>query len=95
MATALELTPGAYAKIERGETDPSASRLFQIAKILKVDIMALLKDTPIQESSSKKESMITRAEWEQLSGHMNLLNKELEKIKSQLAGMNKPVSKKR
>ncbi len=81
MASELGLTPGAYAKIERGETDPSASRLFQIAKILKVDIVALLKDDA-EQGHSKKSSAISRAEWEQLSRHVVLLGKELEQIKA-------------
>ena len=46
MAGHLDITPGAYAKIERGETDPSISRLYEIAAILKVDIMHLLQDAP-------------------------------------------------
>jgi transcriptional regulator with XRE-family HTH domain len=43
MAAELEITAGAYAKIERGETDPSATRLLKIAEILEVDIPHSLK----------------------------------------------------
>lgn len=53
MATELDITPGAYAKIERGETAPSASRLLQIAKILKVDVMAFFKE-PEEFPAGKK-----------------------------------------
>ena len=45
MADKLEITAGAYAKIERGETDPSITRLYEIAAILKVDILSFLEDT--------------------------------------------------
>ena len=31
IAEELGITPDAYAKIERGETDPSISRLYQVA----------------------------------------------------------------
>lgn len=44
MASELNLTAGAYAKIERGETDPSISRLAQIAAILNVDVTFFLRE---------------------------------------------------
>lgn len=44
VAIKLKVTPSAYTKIERGETDPSATRLFELANIFKVDIVTLLKD---------------------------------------------------
>jgi transcriptional regulator with XRE-family HTH domain len=46
IAAKLKLTPGAYAKIERGETDPSITRLYEIAAILKITIRELLEDAP-------------------------------------------------
>ena len=80
MAEELNLTPGAYAKIERGETDPSISRLFQIAKILKIDVMALIKDAP------ESEDVYTQ---------LKTLNKDVELLKKEMAGLKKPIIKKK
>jgi transcriptional regulator with XRE-family HTH domain len=42
MATQLDITQGAYSKIERGETDMPLSRLEQIAKILKIKLLDIV-----------------------------------------------------
>lgn len=44
MSQELEITPGAYAKIERGFADPSITRLIAIAHILEVDVLQWLQD---------------------------------------------------
>lgn len=97
MGDKLEITPGAYAKIERGETDPSASRLFQIAGIFKVDIMVLLKDEPAKEISARKEvnSGIGRREFDSLIKQVNSLGKDVEKLKKEMAAAKKVGNKKK
>lgn len=45
IADALAISPGAYSKIERGETDPSIGRLQQIAEILKVPVTSFINET--------------------------------------------------
>lgn len=52
MAAELDITAGAYAKIERGETDPSITRLIQIADILKVDVTYFVKDLSASQPPS-------------------------------------------
>jgi transcriptional regulator with XRE-family HTH domain len=97
MAAELEITAGAYAKIERGETDPSATRLIQIAEILGVDVIYFF-----QESSSELQLLDQHARYgnasqqdiEQLSTQIGLLKKEIEKIKAELALIRKPKGKK-
>jgi transcriptional regulator with XRE-family HTH domain len=42
MATQLDITQGAYSKIERGETDMPLSRLEQIAKILGIKLLDII-----------------------------------------------------
>jgi transcriptional regulator with XRE-family HTH domain len=42
MATQLDITQGAYSKIERGETDMPLSRLEQIAKILGIKLLDIV-----------------------------------------------------
>lgn len=44
VADILKITAGAYAKIERGETDIAVTRLFQLAGVFQVDIISFLKD---------------------------------------------------
>jgi transcriptional regulator with XRE-family HTH domain len=74
MADKLEITPGAYAKIERGETDPSITRLFQIAGILKTDVVNFIKDTSAQSS---------------VHPQLSELAKELEGLKKEVAAIKK------
>lgn len=80
MADQLGITPGAYAKIERGETDPSITRLFEIAKILKVDIQHLLDDTkpepPVKQNPGIQKQIDT------LFTELHLLKKEFKKIRT-------------
>lgn len=42
MADKLELSLSAYSKIERGETDPTISKLEKISQILNIDLPKLL-----------------------------------------------------
>ncbi len=78
MADKLELTAGAYAKIERGETDPSISRLFQIAAILKTDVVNFIKDAPANPSNPQLSDLVKDLE---------ILKKEVATIKK--AGLKK------
>jgi len=79
MADKLNITAGAYAKIERGETDPSISRLFQIAAILKTDVVSFIKDATASVPANTQLS--------ELAKDMELLKKELAAIKK--AGIKK------
>ena len=80
MAHQLGITPGAYAKIERGETDPSISRLYEIAKILKVDIQILLEE-PKPDAHVKLNPGIQK-QINTLFNELNLLKKEFKKIRT-------------
>jgi transcriptional regulator with XRE-family HTH domain len=74
MADHLGLTAGAYAKIERGETDPSISRLFEIAGILKSDIMHLIQDRTNSNNTDLHKMQL----------QLNAFGKELENLKKQV-----------
>lgn len=80
MANALAITPGTYAKIERSETDPSATRQHGIAKILKVNVKQLLSDEGATQSGS-----VTREEMNLLYSDLQLFSQGLNQIKSDLA----------
>ena len=100
MAAELEITAGAYAKIERGETDPSITRLLQIAEILKVDIVSFLKDAPalpfaVEESKPAYGTYATKDDVDNLTKTIKQLQKEIEKLKSQKTDGNKISTKKK
>ena len=89
MADKLDITAGAYAKIERGETDPSITRLYEIAGILKVDILNFLEDEPHQ-----KESSATRTEFNTMHTQIGVLNKEIKRLDSEFKSLKKTTNKK-
>jgi transcriptional regulator with XRE-family HTH domain len=93
MAIDLGITAGAYAKIERGETDPSASRLLKIAEILEVDIAVFFTDnTPapqLQQPAQPPYGYASKNELEQLTQLVKQLSKEMEKLKGQMGGVKK------
>jgi transcriptional regulator with XRE-family HTH domain len=55
MAFELGITKSAYSKIERGETNPSVNRLFDIAKILEVDITEFFHNTDAEHLAGEEE----------------------------------------
>jgi transcriptional regulator with XRE-family HTH domain len=81
VAEKLAITAGAYAKIERGETDPSISRLFEIAAILKTDIVNFIKDPMIADPIP--------------TSRLTALIKEVDTLKKDMALLKKPAAKKR
>ena len=99
MAAELEITAGAYAKIERGETDPSATRLAQIAKILKVEVGYFFQDGLVtQELSDKNSNLqysnVNQQAFAEMTSLINSLKADVEKIKIELASIKKSKSKK-
>lgn len=92
MAVELDITPGAYAKIERGETDPSVTRLIQIAGILEVDVATFFKDQSVHELNIAAEAPvqyttqpISRSEFKAVLDTLSQLKQELHEVKKQLA----------
>lgn len=98
MAAELEITAGAYAKIERGETDPSATRLLKIAEILEVDVISFFQDKnqPARlEEPSKEYGFASKTDIEELAHLIKQLNREMEKLKAEVAAVKKPAFKKK
>jgi transcriptional regulator with XRE-family HTH domain len=93
MAAELEITPGAYAKIERGETDPSATRLLRIAEVLEVDVMHFFQDGDTGllrvSESAPAYGYASKKELEQLQHSVQQLRKELDKLRSELSSSRK------
>jgi transcriptional regulator with XRE-family HTH domain len=89
MADELDITAGAYAKIERGETDPSVTRLKQIADILKVDVTYFFREhTPafsmVEEPEPKYGGYASKDDIENLAQLFRELTLKLEKLQAQM-----------
>lgn len=95
MGAELGITPGAYAKIERDETDPSASRLIQIAEILGVDVAYFFSSTNTSVALDKpfRYGAVSKEDIEELNLSISNLKKELEKLKKEVAGMRKTTDR--
>ncbi|MBV9988929.1 MAG: helix-turn-helix transcriptional regulator [Chitinophagaceae bacterium] len=96
MAAELGITPGAYAKIERGETDASISRLAQIAEILEVTMSSLFKEQfpgSTLEEQQNPYGFASKAEVEHLAQLIKQINRELERIRAEMNAGKKPRSK--
>ena len=89
MGDELGITAGAYAKIERGETDPSITRIIKIAEILKVDPTFFLKEAHLimQEAPVKYDVV-------QLTEAVTKLSREIDNLKTEIKELKKPKSKK-
>ena len=85
IAEDLGITSGAYAKIERGETDASISRLMQIAKSLEVNVAEFLEDGPANTKENKiNYGYASKEEVESLAAAVYKLTKEVEKLRLEL-----------
>ncbi len=99
MGAELGITPGAYAKIERGETDPSATRLLQIAEILGVDVSIFFHDNSLMPLSRTQQppipyGTVSKNEMEVFGDLLKKMDREIQKIKSELASLKKAPAKK-
>lgn len=100
MAAELDITAGAYAKIERGETDPSITRLIQIAGILEVDVAFFLKETtaaisPATDKPTASTAYASRNEVEDLVQLVKKMTKKIDWLESQLQPAKKTAAKKK
>lgn len=97
MGAELGITAGAYAKIERGETDPSATRLKQIAEILGVEVSYFFQKTATSQHLLDKTSnygVASQQDLEQLGTLIESLRRDIEKIRAELSALKKTRAKK-
>lgn len=90
MAAELGITAGAYAKIERGETDAAFTRLIHIAEILEIPISNLLSGSPVipsLEESVGQYGFASKAELDTLSQLIRQITRKLEKLETEMAGL--------
>jgi transcriptional regulator with XRE-family HTH domain len=96
VAEDLGITSGAYAKIERGETDASSSRLMKIAEVLEVNIRDFFEDVSANKVMEEKNpyGFATKEEVNTLSKNIQALMREFEKLKMELTSKSS-IKKKR
>jgi transcriptional regulator with XRE-family HTH domain len=97
VAEDLGMTTGAFAKIERGETDANVSRLVKIAEILEVNICDFFEESksPIAAEDRNPYGYASKLELEELSKNIQTLLKEIEKMKQELQEKGKKKTKKK
>jgi transcriptional regulator with XRE-family HTH domain len=98
VADELNITFGAYSKIERGITDPQVNRLYAIAKILKVNVVDFFQDKndpAFAEDPFKKYGFATKTDVEELTLIIKQLKQEVEKLKGKMTDAKKQQSKKK
>lgn len=98
MAGELGITAGAYAKIERGETDPSATRLLNIAEILEVDVIIFFQEPSHSnkvEEPPNQYGFASKTDIENLAQLIKQMNREIEKLKTEMATVKKGKLKQR
>jgi transcriptional regulator with XRE-family HTH domain len=96
IAEDLGITPGAYAKIERGEIDPNTTRLYEIAKSLDVSVTDFFDDklkTTVKESKPEY-GYATKDEVADLAHAILKLTKAVERIEEQLPASRASANKK-
>lgn len=87
IASELGISIGAYSNIERGKSEVTVSRLYDLAKILKVSIMEFLPMEGMEKveiSATKNYPYINEQELLELNdlkAEVNLLKKEVVSLK--------------
>jgi len=89
VSTELGITLSAYSKIERGLTDPSLSRMKQIAEVLEVDLGLLFKPKEypyVTEVSEPNGSMspVSRYEFEACLGAIHDLQEQVRYLSERI-----------
>ncbi len=85
VSSRMNITLSAYSKIERGLTDPSLSRMRQIAEILKFDLADILleeKEVPLNQFQENLDidsyRFVTKKEFNELKNLVIGLQKKIE-----------------
>ena len=89
VSTKMGITLSAYSKIERGLTDPSLSRMKQIAAILEVDLSLLFKPKDYPHFSGVADSggsmvPISRYEFDAYAGLVHDLQEQVRILNDRL-----------
>ncbi|MBL7919163.1 MAG: helix-turn-helix transcriptional regulator [Bacteroidia bacterium] len=95
LADEIGMSPGNYGKIERGEIDVSSSHLIKIAKALKVNVSDFFEEKKTNLKENKVDyGYATKEELSELAQAINILNKEIAKLKEEITKTPQKVKKK-
>lgn len=94
IAEDLGITPGAYAKIERGEIDPNTARLYEIAKSLDVAVTEFFDDKSKAKETKPEYGFATKEELSDVMHALIKLTKAVERIEEQLPTSRASAAKK-
>lgn len=98
VADALEITTSSYSKIERGETEASASKLVKIAEILEVPVGDFFVDIGQSQKISDPAQLYgfaTKSDIEELVKMINAVTKDVAQLKTKLSKLDTAGVKKR
>jgi transcriptional regulator with XRE-family HTH domain len=98
IASELEITKGAFSKIERGATNVPITRLLQIAAVLEVDITEFFKDSKsvsISEEPKTQFGFATKHDFEELVNMIKEVNQEVNILKATVQKLEEVKSKTR
>jgi transcriptional regulator with XRE-family HTH domain len=94
IADELELTVASYSNIERGVTDITITRLYQLAKLLNVSVYFLLEENePLPQVNDRENDYQRLLSTEQkFENRLNQHDTEIEWIKSQINSIQAQLS---
>lgn len=87
MALKMGMAISTYSKLEQGKTELTVNRLVQISEILGFNLPQFFEDEPdvqVEESTYAGYGFVTRAEFVQHVDKLHLVERQLNKILSQL-----------
>lgn len=87
MGSMLGLTAGAYAKIERGETELTLSRLIQISEALEIALPTFFNDLALVMVDPDEQCQTKVNTPTDMLGMLNLILEELAALKKEMAAM--------
>lgn len=89
IADELELTVASYSNIERGVTDITITRLYQLAKLLNVSVLFLLDEIEPLPQTNERENDYQRlfSTEQKLENRITQHDIEIEWIKSQITSI--------
>lgn len=84
VAFELNMTSSAYSKIERGESDPNLTRLFQLAEILEVKVIDFFAEKKVATVKEPKDGYgnIDKVDFEKLDLSIQKLIVEINQLKT-------------
>jgi transcriptional regulator with XRE-family HTH domain len=91
IASELGISVGAYSNIERGKTEITVSRLYELAKILKVSILEFL---PFDNNEKAEHNTTKNYPLSQQLSELNDLKEELNLLKKEVGSLKKRQSRK-